>query len=77
MLPARPSAFSALPVPVIDRSALTPVEILSWPEALIDELVWPVAVASVAVPLALTVAVCTPVARSIAFSTSATVPACR
>ena len=29
VLPARPSAVSALPVPVIYRSALTPVEILS------------------------------------------------
>ena len=28
VLPAKPNAFSALPVPVIDRSALTPVE--SW-----------------------------------------------
>ncbi len=29
VLPARPSTFSALPVPVIDRSALMPVESLS------------------------------------------------
>ncbi|MGY3357654.1 hypothetical protein ACVWZK_004317 [Bradyrhizobium sp. GM0.4] len=52
VLPAKPSEFSALPVPVIDRSALTPVDSLSWPDALIDELVWPEAVDSVAVPLA-------------------------
>ena len=37
VLPARPSTFNALPVPVIDRSALTPVESLSWPDELIVE----------------------------------------
>jgi len=77
VLPARPRTDSALPVPVTDRSALTPVEILSWPEALIDEAVWPDAVASVPPPLPLSVKVCTPVAKSIAFSVSAIVALCR
>ncbi len=53
VLPAKPNTDKALPVPVIDRSALTPVEILSCPELLIDEAVWPAAVASVPPPLPL------------------------
>ncbi len=74
VLPVRPSDESALPVPMIDRSAVVPVEICSAPLELIDDLVWPDAAATVAPPVAI-VAVWTPVARSIAFSVSATVRA--
>ena len=37
VLPLRPNALSALPVPVIERSALMPVEIDSWPLELTDD----------------------------------------
>src|SRR6185295_2159229 len=59
VLPVRPSAESALPVPMIDRSAVVPVEIWSTP-ATRDDATCPDATATVAVPLAF-VAVWTPV----------------
>ena len=72
VLPLRPNAESALPVPVIDRSALTPVEIASWPLELTDDVIWPAVVESVAAPWKM-LAVFTPVARSIALSRSVSV----
>ena len=74
--PVRPSADSALPVPVIDRSAVVPVLIFSVPLAETEEAAMPEAVVNVAVPLAFA-AVLTPVARSMAFSVSAIVAPCR
>ena len=75
VLPVRPSAESALPVPMIDRSAVVPVLICSAPLArptrrLAGDVV------NVAAPPAF-VAVLTPVARSIALSVSASVAPCR
>ena len=74
--PVRPSAESALPVPVMDRSVVVPVLIYRVPLAETDEAAMPVAVVNVAAPLAFT-AVLTPVARSMAFRVSATVAPCR
>ena len=76
VLPVRPSAESALPVPMIDRSAVVPVEICSAPLQRSTTQPGRRRRSTVAVPLAF-VAVWTPVARSIAFSVSAIVPPCR
>ena len=74
--PVRPNTESALPVPVMARSAAVPVLRLMTPLTLTEEAVWPVATATVAAPLAI-VAVRTPVAISIAFSVSVIVADCR
>ncbi len=76
LAPVRPSAASALPVPVIDRSAVVPVLSFNVPLAETEEAAMPVAVVSTAAPLAFA-AVLTPVARSMAFRVSAIVAPCR
>ena len=76
VLPARPSAANALPVPEMLRSETVPVLIFSAPLPATDDAVEPLAVVNVAEPLVFTV-VRTPEARSIAVRTSLTVPPCR
>ncbi len=59
-------------MPVIERSALMPVESASWPLLLTDDGIWPAVVDSDAAPLKM-LAVLTPVARSIELSRSVSV----
>ncbi len=74
--PVRPSTDSALPVLVMFRSLLVPLESFNVPLAAIVDAVAPGAVTTLAVAPAM-VAVFVPVARSMAVRTSATVPPCR
>src|SRR5258708_9259712 len=74
--PFRPSTARALPVAVMLRSAVVPVESFRVPLLAIDEAVAPAAGVTVAVVPEM-LAGFVPVARSMAGRTSATVAACR